>query len=187
MNVSLNDYKPLIYSLVKNQWVKNKYSRPDVSFEELLSEAYFIYSWCLHNYNEKKNAKFITYLYTNLKGRLVDYYNFAHKPFSLYEDVAAEDCKEGYESCISSADYDISKTTFDIFTDGKKYLSYDGYQVMKYILSRDWENNNENCKRKNKKPTTRQIAEKFRYSPQVVDSIMMELKLFWNDNWKYYN
>ena len=53
-------------------------------------------------------------------------------------------------------------------------LSYEGKKVLGFILSREWES-----KMRRNKPTNAQISRKFGYPPEVVESVMGELKMFW--------
>jgi len=175
-----DQYKNLIYSLVRERWQKQRYSRPDVSFDDLLSEGYYIYSWCLNHYDGSKNAKFITYLYIQLKGRLVDYYKITHKKVNLYEDCATDDAKSDFESCLNSLDYKLGEDN-TLYKDAEEQLSYEGNQVFRYLLSCKWMNDG-----RRKKPSYGQINEKFGYPYEVIDSIMGEIRMFWNKNYKQY-
>ena len=177
-NSSFNTCKNMIYSLVLERFKKMKHSRPDVSFEDLLSEGYYVYSWCLNNYTEKKNTKFTTYLYLQMRQRLLDYYFSTHKIFGLYEDVLINDKEKEnhtYESAIVSKDYNISKTSEELIQEAKKELSYDAYQVFDYILGREWETKN-NRKTVYKK----QIIKHFGFPEDIGDSIWNELTNFWS-------
>ena len=175
---SFENCRNLIYKLTFARWRVMKASRADVEFEDLLSEAYFIYAWCLENYKSDKNSKFTTYLYIQLRGRLKDYYNFAMRSMYLYEDALHEPYPETdidcYEDSILSKEYDMDKSVEAMLSDAKVLLSYEAYGVLKYILSREWES-----KSRRTSPKTSQISKKFGYSKEIVESIMGEIRRFW--------
>lgn len=168
--------KNLIYKEVLKRWTLMKKFRSDVSFDDLLSEGYYIYAWCLRNFESGKNAKFTTYLYIQLRGRLKDYYGFEHKPMELYEDrnCLSEDDSQTFEEKIPSKNYDLDSERAEIYEKGSEELSYEANQVLKFILGREWES-----KMRRNKPTNAQISRKFGYPPEVVESVMGELKMFW--------
>lgn len=178
-NSGFEECKNMIYKMVLEQWNKMKFKRNDVDFEELLSEGYLIYSWCLQNYDDSKKVKFTTYLYTQLKGRLDDYYHFGFRANkeNLYEDCKPEnlDIKNDYESTISSPDYNLDKERIELYEEADKELSYEANEVLKFILSRKWE-----CASRRNKPTNAQISKKFGYPEYIVESIMGEIKSFWS-------
>lgn len=169
--------KNLIYKEVLKRWTLMKKFRNDVSFDDLLSEGYYIYAWCLKNFESGKNAKFTTYLYIQLRGRLKDYYGFEHKPMELYEDQFHKDdgfYDNSFEDTIVSKDYNIDCENEELMEAAENSLSYEGKKVLGFILSREWES-----KMRRNKPTNAQISRKFGYPPEVVESVMGELKMFW--------
>lgn len=167
--------KGMIYKEVLHRWNAMRRSRRDVTFDDLLSEGYYIYAWCLKNFDDSKGAKFTTYLYVQLKGKLSDYYNFERKPMQLYEDMHPDnDPNSQYEPTILSKNYNIDQERVEIYKEAEDELSYEANQVVKYILGREWE-----TKMRRNRPTNAQIAKKFGYPEEVVESIMGEIKSFW--------
>ena len=167
--------KNMIYKLALNRWSKMRHNRPDVEFDDVLAEAYLIYAWCLKNFQDDKNTKFSTYLYIQLRGRLADYYDVTYKVMDLYENIVENnEDEDDYESNIVSKNYDLSDETNEIYESGKECLSYEGYEVLKYILSREWEN-----EKKRNYPNVGQISSKLGYPRDVVLSAMGEIKTFW--------
>jgi len=167
--------KNMIYKLALNRWSKMRHNRPDVEFDDVLAEAYLIYAWCLKNFQDDKNTKFSTYLYIQLRGRLADYYDATYKVMDLYENIVENnEDEDDYESNIVSKNYDLSDETNEIYESGKECLSYEGYEVLKYILSREWEN-----EKKHNYPNVGQISSKLGYPRDVVLSAMGEIKTFW--------
>lgn len=170
-----NGCKAMIYKLALNRWNKMKHNRPDVEFDDVLAEAYLIYAWCLKNFSDEKNTKFSTYLYIQLRGRLADYYDVTYKVIDLYENIVENnEDDDTYENNIVSKDYDLSEEKNDIYESGKENLSYEGYEVLKYILSREWEN-----EKRHNYPSVVQICSKLGYPREVVLSSMDEIKSFW--------
>ena len=173
--------KNMIYKLAKNKYLQMKNKRPDVQFEDLYSEGQLIYCVCLKSYTGSKGTKFTTYLYQNLKGRLADFYKCTFKEIHHYEDAVSDKSKfskkfdeiTSYEDRIISKDYEIDNN--NLFITAKEELSYEGFQVFKYIISRDWENSHAKLK-----PSVKSICQKFGYTPEIVDSIMGEIRDFWN-------
>lgn len=168
--------KNMIYKLALERFNVNKKSRPDVEFEDVLSEAYCIYSMCLANYKNSKGMKFTTYLYQNLRARLRDYYLCTVKPIAHYEDfnlVGKDGSVTKYEETIVSPEYDIDNK--ELFKTAKEELSYEGFIVFKYIVRREWE-----VGRRRMFPTNSSLAKHFGYSEDIINSIMAELRQFWN-------
>ncbi|MBR6401854.1 MAG: sigma-70 family RNA polymerase sigma factor [Eubacterium sp.] len=181
LNETLPDFescKNMIYKLALNQWKIMKSLRPDIQFDDVYAEGQLIYATCLKTYTGSKGCKFTTYLYQNLKGRLVDFYKCTLKEISHYEDLRLDgqmsgDKEVSYEASIESTNYDIDDN--ELLSTAKEELSYEGFQVFKYIISREWENAHAKVK-----PATLSICKKFGYAPEIVDSIMGEIKVFWN-------
>ena len=175
-NSDFENCKNMIWKNVLVRFNMMKRSRPEVEFDDLLSEGYFIYSWCLKNYDEKKNAKFTTFLYMNLRQRLKDYYDFTCKKINLYEDTVKhiDSDDRDFVDNIVSINYDLSDESKSIIEDGESELSYEANEVLKYILSREWEN-----KMRRNMPSNAQICKKFGYPPEIVESVMFEIKQFW--------
>jgi RNA polymerase sigma factor (sigma-70 family) len=173
-----DECKNMIWKLALNRYNKMKHKRPDVDFDDVLSEGFAIYAWCLKNFDSSKNMKFTTYLYMNLRGRLADYYSSTVKELNLYEDSAVNSAKnedgDSFEEVMESKEYDIDSEMSDLFADADEKLSFEANNVIKYIVSREWES----CTRKTA-PSEAQIAKKFGYPRPVVDSIMSEIKAFW--------
>ena len=169
--------KNMIYKLALNKWKQECIKRPDVVFDDVYGEACLIYAKCLKEYKGSKGSKFTTYLYQNLLGRLSDYYKCTLKPISHYEDMNekgnGEDKEVTFESRLESYDYDINND--ELFIAARDELSYEGLQVFKFIVSREWENAHAKTQ-----PSTAAICRKFGYTPEIVDSIMGEIKQFWN-------
>lgn len=167
--------KLMIYKLVNERYNMMKYSRPDVQFDDLMSEGMVIYCWCLENYKGKKGMKFTTYLYMNLRERLLDYYNCTMKELNHYEDYNFVD-KDGsvsrFEDNIKSPEFDEGT---ELLSAAKEELSYEGFSILKYIISREWE-----CRGHTSKPSKTQISKKFGFLSEVIDSAMSEITSFWN-------
>ena len=169
--------KNMIFNEVLKRFNAMKKCRKDVSFDDLLSEGYYIYSWCLKNFDNSKNAKFTTYLYIQLKGKLKDYYFYERRQMELYEDQFHKDdgfYDNSFEDTIVSKDYNIDCENEELMEAAENSLSYEGKKVLGFILSREWE-----TKMRRNKPTEEQIARKFGYPRPVVDSIMGEIRHFW--------
>ena len=88
--------KNMIYKLALTAY-RTHSSRKDVQFDDVHSEAMLIYAMCLKNYDASKGMKFTTYLYTNLKGRLNDFYRCTMKPIEHYEDMNDYDSRRHVE------------------------------------------------------------------------------------------
>ena len=180
-NIEGGDYescKNMIWKLALDRFNKNKKRRPDVEFDDVLGEAMMIYTNCLENFDGNKGMKFTTYLYQNLVGRLVDYYKFGMREFSHYEDMNFKDDSgkdKRYEDNIESCNYDISSQTNELMITAKEELSYEGFQVFKYIIGREWENARQKCY-----PRNAYMCKRFGYTPEIMESIMSEIRHFWN-------
>ena len=171
--------KNMIYKLALDRYNLMKKKRADVEFDDVLSEAMYIYSLCLTTYKNGKGMKFSTYLYQNLLARLRDYYKFTFKRFYNYEDMNFVD-KEGetsrYEDNIISRKYEIDEYSQELIKVAEKELSYEAIVVLKYILSMKWQS----AKVKNF-PSNIRLANHFGYSMGLTESIMGEIKRFWSN------
>lgn len=182
MEIVGGDYescKNMIYKLALERYNLNKKRRADVEFDDVLSEAYCIYAQCLKTFEGSKGMKFSTYLYTNLVARLRDFYNHGQKQVYHYEDFNFCD-KDGsvkrYEESIVSPNYNLDSMNDELWEKAEKELSYEAIITLKYILSRKWETA---VKRTFPKNTV--LANRLGYTPEIMDSIMGELKSFWHN------
>lgn len=169
--------KNMIWKLALDRYNKVRGKRPDLEFDDILAEGMCIYSTCLTNFDGSKGMKFSTYLYMNLLARLRDYTQFAMRQFKSYEDfnmLEKDGVEKRYEDLIVSKQYDLNND--DLMDSAKEELSYEAFQVFKYILSREWEN-----VRQKQKPTPAYIAKHFGYSRELVDSVLYEIRCFWNN------
>ena len=166
--------KKMIYKLVDRKYHKMKFKRPDVQFDDLMSEGFLIYSMCLANYKGDKSAKFTTYLYTNLVGRLDDYYHCTMKKIVHYEDFNLNDSddEERFENQLVS-NYDLNNS--DLLVCAKENLSYEAYKVFEFIVSCKWQNAGNRSN-----PSDAVIAKAIGLPRIVVSSVMGEIKQFWN-------
>ena len=175
--------KNMIYKLARDRYNLMKKRRADVEFEDVLSEAMYVYSLCLTTYKNGKGMKFSTYLYQNLVARLRDFYNHTFKEFITYEDwnmtngdrSSAADYKR-YEDNIISREYEIDEHTEEFLEVAKEELSYEGYIVLKYIVSMEWQKG-----RTKNLPANTWLANHFGYSLELTNSIMSEIRNFWNE------
>ena len=170
--------KNMIYKLSRNVYkqAKTVYHRDDLEFEDILNEGFLIYSMCLKSFKNNKSNKFTTYLYTNLWGRLNDYCRVTMKQISHYEDlnfVGKDGATRRYEESINSLDYEINNK--ELYELAKEELSYEGFTVFKYIVRREWEVGNRRAF-----PTNSVLAKHFGYSIDIINSVMGEIKQFWN-------
>lgn len=170
--------KNMVYKLSLDKFNKMKNKRPDVEFDDVLSEAYCIYAQCLTTYRGNRGMKFSTFLYQNLLGRLKDFYNFGQKLIIHYENYNYQD-KEGdvkrFEENIVSPDYNLDRFNSELYAEAKEYLSYEGFVTFKYICERKYEAANRHVF-----PPVNILARKLGYSNQIMESIMYEIKMFWN-------
>lgn len=187
MEIEGGDYescKNMIWKLSLDRFNLMKDKRPDVEFDDVLSEAFCIYAQCLKTYKGNKNTKFTTFLFTNLKARLRDFYFYSQKQIYHYEDynfVDKDGSVKSYEDNIVSPDYNYAKEQmFELYKKAKEELSYEAYQTFKYIVERKWEVGN-----KRVFPTNIKLAKAMGYSIQIMDSIMFEIRLFWQQKGCY--
>ena len=184
MEIAGGDYescKNMIYKLALERFNINKKNRTDVEFDDVLSEAYCIYAQCLTTFEGDKGMKFTTYLYQNLVARLRDYYEHSHKKLLHYEDFNFSNNHSGndtfrFEDNLVSPDYNIDLMNNELLELAEKELSYEAIVTLKYILSRKWE-----TKTKRTFPKNSVLANRLGYTPEIMDSIMNELKSFWNN------
>lgn len=176
-------YANMIYKLALREYNGRKKERPDVQFDDVYSEGLMIYTVCLKEYDGSKGMKFSTYLYQNLWGRMADFYECSLKPITHYEDFKLNDSGEKtirYEDTLIATNYEIDDRTKELIESAREYLSYEGFKVFEYLISFEWVS-----KKAKVKPNVKAISQKFGYEPAIIDSIMSEIKVFWNkEGWK---
>ena len=173
----MESVRRMVYKFVNHQWkwcVANR--RDDIEFEDLEGEAWWVYSWCLSNFDGKKGMKFETYLYMNLKSRLKDYCTVTMKPISRYPLYSDDDDGDKFEESIAADSRNGDAENAELMADAKEWLSYEGYRVFEYIVSREWE-----CRGHSTKPSSLQIRNKTGFPSIVVDDAMSEIREFWQE------
>ena len=171
--------KNMIYKLALNRYKAVRESgRFDIQFDDLHSEAMLIYTMCLQTYKGNKGMKFSTYLFTNLQGRLKDYCEHSLKPIAHYEDLnsyvnAPDEFKRYEDNIVSNYDF-VDEDSAKFLDFAKDKLSYEAFEVLKYIMSMNWVS-----KKVKTKPSVKSITQKFGYEPMIVESIMGEIRDFW--------
>lgn len=166
-------YENLVYKLALDRYNKMHNTRKDVELDDVVGEAWWVYSWCLKNYQAGKGMKFSTYLYMQIRGRLADFYKIQSKPMNLYSDmnIMSEGEEKEYIETIPKDYSDHSKIGYEILEEAKEELSYEGYITLAYILSRKWQS-----RPTIRKPTPAALKKGTGYPPEVLQSILGEIK-----------
>ena len=173
MEAKFDDYKNMLWKLALARYNTMHNLRRDMEFDDVLSQAYLIYAWCIQNFKEGKGMKFSTYLYMQVRGRLADYYNHNLKPMTLYEDFSMEDDEDGFEVTLTK-DYTSSNgRVLDLLDDAEKELSWEAMTTLRYLMSNKWRN-----LRSGKCPRNSQLTKALGYPPEVLDSVMGEIRGF---------
>lgn len=153
----------------KAHGVSQKYKVP---YEEMESQGFLIYCECLKRYDVSK-ANFGTFLYIQLN-RLADF----AKTYKRQQGVLIQDY---YASVNETSDceskipaQEINPTLEQLLEEAKLKLSYDAFNVLKWIVSREWE-------RKNKRtPTVSMAVKYFNSKKEIIESLWKEIGVFWN-------
>lgn len=154
----------------------HEYSKKyNIDYDEMESQGFLIYCECLDKYDCTK-SNFITYLYIQLN-RLGDFAKtYIHQQGYLIQDYYSNEENEDVENVedtIKSKNY-YSPTINDILNEAKKELSEQAFQLLKWIVEKEWE-------KKNKKTPTISMASKyFNVSKTIIEKIWNECKDFWN-------
>ena len=136
-----------------------------IDYEELESEGFVIYCECLEGYDERK-GKFSTYLYNSLNMKLGNYcrLHMIHNKAEFYDN----DMLSLFSSCDSEL-FDVS-----LYAD---YLSKSAYELVKWILSMEWQK----FKRNEQKPTITTACRHFKKSREQMKKTFEEVSVFWNE------
>ena len=178
MEIIGGDYescKNMIWKLALDRYNLVKKTRPDIQFDDLLGEGMLVYSTCLTTFKGNKGMKFSTYLYQNLIARLRDYCNHTMRKIEHYEDFNSKTKEQDtvrFENRIAAKEESDEE---ELFALAEEELSYEAFCIFKYIVSREWETPHHR-----KRPNTQQIARAFGYREEIIDSVMSEIRAFWN-------
>ena len=145
-----------------------------VEYSEMESQGFLIYCECLEKYDCAK-ANFITFLYIQLN-RLGDFaktYN-RQKGCLIQDNISNDDDEiENIEDSINSKDYYLP-TINDLLREAKDELSDQAFQLLKWIVEKQWE-------KKNKRTPTISMASKyFNINKITMEKFWIECKDFWN-------
>ena len=153
----------------------HEYSKKyNIDYDEMESQGFLIYCECLDKYDFTK-AGFCTYLYVQLN-RLGDFAKtYVRQQGCLIQDcLSNEDVEDSdnVEDQIKSIDYYLP-TVSEFLQEAKKELSPQAYQLIKWIVDKQWE-------RKNKKtPTISMAAKYFNNTRQTIELFWEECRTFW--------
>lgn len=164
----------------KRAWEYSK--KYGIDFDEMESQGFLIYCECLKKYDITKSG-FCTYLHIQLN-RLNDFgLTYTRQRGSLIQDYfsSQDDFKEkNYEQEIESKNDSLSMN--ELLEDAKESLSDEAFQLLTWIVKREWE-------RKNKRtPTIAMAVKKFQnVSKEIIEQAWNELSVFWNrEGFAYY-
>ena len=163
-------------NLIRNiSWkIAKKYN---LEYSDVEAQGFLIYCMLLENYDVSK-AKFSTYLYIQLWGRLDDYAcklldikkNESGNVFELEDDEMKLD--QFLLSC-ESVDYELDKAILELLTKAKKSLDEFSYNVFQYIISFEW------LKENRRKPTVSDVMRKFNIKRDYANIVWNNCKNFW--------
>lgn len=175
---TFDESKKIIINRAANAFRLFQKTRPEVTYDEVMAEGYYIYTLCLSTFDETKGMKFTTYLYMNLTARLKDFYNFTMKKIQSYEEFN-KFSKNGedmpFEECIESNYDEHDEMMKQFFEEAREALSYEANKLLKYIISREWETPSNRSK-----PTNGQITKRFGYRKELIECLMSEIENFWH-------
>ena len=112
----------------------------DMEYEDVEAQAYLIYCMAVQNYRIGK-ASFLTYLYSNLHGRLRDYCReFKNK---TWQDESIDDLIKADSTAINFDEFFSKNYTYpplDVFLEfAKGYLSSNAYELLVWASQREYE------------------------------------------------
>lgn len=150
-----------------------------IDYSELESQGFLIYCECLQNYDVSK-SNFCTYLYIQL-GRLNDFAKtyIRQKGFLIqdYYNKPALDDKIDFEENIQSIEYDLISCD-DLLEIAKDELSSEAYELLVWILKREWEKDRK--KKDRKIPNISSASRYFNKNRKFMEKIWDECKNFWS-------
>lgn len=144
-------------------------------YDELESQGFLIYCECLEKYDVGK-SKFTTYLYIQLN-RLKDYIlTYRRQQGENLQDYLSNDVDvEGKDLVELLPSRELSPTMQDLLDDAKETLSENAYNILIWILNREWEE-----KQSKRTPTISMARRYFNLSKKIIDQAWDECKTFWN-------
>lgn len=150
-------------------------SKYSIDYSEMESQGFLIYCECLNNFDASKSS-FSTYLYTQLS-RLNDFaLTYRRQKGVLIQDYFEEN--ENFEQIIEARE---SINFDDFLDDAKKELSENAYNLLLWILNREWE------KKYKTKPSILQAMQFFKMTRRKIEKIWEECRMFWiNEGYAFY-
>ena len=145
----------------------------NIDYEEMEAQGFLIYCRCLEEYDASR-AGFCTYLYTQLN-RLGDFARtYIRQKGVLIQDYYSEgnpDDKKDYEQNLVARE--LSPEVEDFLVEAKSELSDEAYQLLVWIIKREWEHKNKRT------PTISMAVKHFNHTRQVIEGAWEECKNFW--------
>lgn len=158
--------------LRKRAWECAK--RTGVEYSEIESQAFLVYCECLEKYDVNKSG-FSTYLYIQLN-RLYDFAKTYKRQKGIFLDDAEGDCEEdNVEYSDTLVAPEVTPNQIELLKDASKYLSSGALDLLKWIVSRDWE------QKYKPTPTIKMAMKFFNKSQDVIEGFWEECKLYWNN------
>lgn len=145
--------------ILKRAWQYYRSYKGEIDFEDIQAQGYLIYCEALKNYDITK-SNFSTHLWWEL-GNLDSYCKTLYR--RKQKNVSAEDVKE--IKCSEIESFNIQDLT--------EYLSEKAIKVVKWIISREWEDFTKT------KPTIKMACERFNCSYPTMRNIYNEIEKVW--------
>lgn len=145
-----------------------------IDYEEMEAQGFLIYCECLEKYDISK-ARFTTYLYIQLN-RLGDFARtYIRQKGYLMQDYYSNgtDDEVDYEQQVIARQE--SASVIELLEDAKQHLSVDAYNLLYWIVRREWE-----CKNR-RKPTVAMAMRYFGCAKEKMTELWEECKAYWND------
>ena len=159
----------------KISWkISQKYK---IEYEDIEAQAFLIYCMILDSYDFSK-AGFLTYLYIQLSGRLVDYAEKLKDVSKKERGIVLELDEDEYKAdpflvSVESKSYDLNND--EIIEKAEKNLDADSLDVFKFIISFEW------LKENRRKPTITDIMRKFNIKRDYANILWNNCCNFWQN------
>lgn len=148
-------------------------SKYGIDYEELEAQGFLIYCECLQKYDLSK-ATFCTYLYIQLN-RLGDFAKtYKRQQGVLIQDYYSnpnEEKEKNYEQELQARD--MLPAVKDFLKEAKEVLSSSAYELLVWIVGREWEGKNKRT------PTISKAVKYFNTTKQAIEKAWGECRTFW--------
>lgn len=165
-------YEKMIYKAIHSSIINSKIKNYEM--DELISEANLIFTNVISKYDDSKNTKLSSFLYKSVYYGIFDY---CLNKGSFIKKNKYKNNEINFDPLIF--DYVIFNRVFEKIN--FEMLSMDSQNILNYILSREWEDiENEKIKKPSKHSISKRYNLKYGWTYSRIHKAWNEIQSWWN-------